>query len=257
MNGGTINEADAACQQCPALGVPPRATSRPSRCPRFAGRARLWYIAPVRVTEIYKSIQGETTHAGLPCTLVRFTACNLRCSWCDTPHAFHGGVERTRDDIRAEVRQLGAALVLLTGGEPLLQRDLPELASELLADGHRVMVETGGHLDIEPLPHGCIVILDVKCPGSGESARNLLSNLDHLEAGDEVKFVIADEADFRFAAELVRSGRIPDCAELLYSPVYGACDARALVKWVLDSGLRGRVQLQLHKYIWGADAQGV
>lgn len=223
----------------------------------FAGPLRLWYIGLVRVTEIYKSIQGETTFAGLPCTLVRFTACNLRCSWCDTPHAFQGGQERSRESIRAEVARLGAPLVLLTGGEPLLQQDLPELASELMGDGFRVMVETGGHMDVSAMPPGCAIILDIKCPGSGESARNLESNWSRLRPGDEVKFVVADEADFRFAGAIVRAGRIPESVEILYSPVHGACEPRALVEWLLASRLRGRVQLQLHKYIWGADAQGV
>lgn len=211
----------------------------------------------MRVTEIYKSIQGETTYAGLPCTLVRFTACHLRCVWCDTPHAFQGGQERSREEIRAEVRRLGAPLVLLTGGEPLLQRDLPALARELMDDGFRVMVETSGSLDISPLPEGSVVILDVKCPGSGESQHNRWSNLEHLEPCDEVKFVIADHRDWQFADNLVRSGRIPAFVEILYSPVHGSCDPKELVNWLLESGLRGRVQLQIHKVIWGAHTQGV
>ena len=211
----------------------------------------------MRVTEIYKSIQGETTFAGLPCTLVRFTGCNLRCVWCDTPHSFHGGEDRTRDEIRAEVKRLGAPLVLLTGGEPLLQKDLPELAQELIDDGFRVMVETGGSLDVSPMPSGAVIILDLKCPKSGEMHRNLWSNLAALKAGDEVKFVVADHGDFEWARGVVDAGKIPAFAEILYSPVHGVCAPKDLVQWVLDARVRGRVQLQLHKYIWGADAQGV
>ena len=198
----------------------------------------------MRVTEIYKSIQGETTFAGLPCTLVRFTGCNLRCVWCDTPHSFHGGEDRTREEIRAEVARLGANLVLLTGGEPLLQKDLPELAAELISDGFRVMVETGGSLDVSVMPPGTVLILDLKCPQSGESHRNLWSNLAALRAGDEVKFVIADRRDFDWAKGVVEAGKIPAFAEILYSPVHGVCDPKSLVLWVLESNIRGRVQLQ-------------
>lgn len=211
----------------------------------------------MRVSEIYKSIQGETTFAGLPCTLVRFTACNLRCGWCDTAHAFQGGAERSREEIHAEVQRLGAPLVLLTGGEPLLQKELPLLAEELLARGYQVMVETGGSLDVSALPSGTVIILDLKCPHSGESERNLWSNLGVLEPGDQVKFVIANEADWEWTRGIVQSGQIPQSIEILYSPVHGICDPRALVGWLLASGLRGRLQLQLHKYIWGASVQGV
>ena len=142
-------------------------------------------------------------------------------------------------------------------GEPLLQKDLPELASELMADGFRVMVEPGGSLDVSPMPPGTVIILDLKCPDSGESHRNLWSNLAALRDGDEVKFVIAGRRDFDWARQLVDAGKIPSHAEILYSPVHGVCDPKDLVQWVLDARVRGRVQLQLHQYIWGADAQGV
>jgi 7-carboxy-7-deazaguanine synthase len=211
----------------------------------------------VRVTEIYKSIQGESTFVGRPCTLVRFTGCNLRCVWCDTAYAFHGGTDRTIEEILAEVRRLGAPLVLLTGGEPLLQHDLPELARRLLAERYEVLVETGGSLDITPLPEDCVTILDVKCPGSGEVERNLWANLGRLRPHDEVKFVLADESDYRWARDVLGRGLVPESAEVLLSPVHGQLDPRDLARWMLEDGTRGRLHLQVHKYIWGADAQSV
>jgi 7-carboxy-7-deazaguanine synthase len=209
----------------------------------------------VRVTEIYKSIQGESTYAGLPCTLVRFTGCNLRCAWCDTAYAFEGGEEKSREEILGEVRRLGARLVLLTGGEPLLQKELPALARDLLAEGYTVLVETGGSLDISPLPERTVTILDIKCPGSGEEHRNLWSNLDRLRPGDQVKLVLADRRDYEWARGVL--GRVPRDAEVLWSPVHGVLDPRNLAAWILEDGARGRLHLQIHKYVWGAEARGV
>lgn len=160
-------------------------------------------------------------------------------------------------EVLQEIRRLGCPLVLLTGGEPLLQRELPDLARRLIDTGHTVLVETGGSLDIEPLPDETIVILDIKCPGSGEAQRNRWENLAQLRQGDEVKFVLADAADYTFARDVVRSGRIPRGVEILLSPVHGTLDPRDLSRWLLEDRLPVRLNLQVHKYIWGADAKGV
>jgi 7-carboxy-7-deazaguanine synthase len=211
----------------------------------------------MRVAEIYKSIQGESTFAGLPCTLVRFTGCNLRCVWCDTPHAFSGGEEKSRAEVLAEVQRLGVPLVLLTGGEPLLQREVPVLAADLLAQGFTVLVETGGSLDISVLPQGCVTILDLKCPGSGEVDRNCWENLNRLRPGDELKLVLADQSDYLWARDVLARKELPAFVEVLLSPVHGVLDPRDLARWMLADGLRARLHLQLHKYIWGPNVRSV
>jgi 7-carboxy-7-deazaguanine synthase len=211
----------------------------------------------MRITEIYASIQGETQYAGLPCTLVRTTGCDLRCSYCDSAFAFHGGQEMSLDQILAAVRDLGAPLVLLTGGEPMLQRDLPELAAMLLAGGYRVMIETSGAHPVDSLPSGVVRIVDVKTPGSGESARIRWEVLDGLRPQDAVKFVLTSEADYRWAADVIRSRKLDQRTEVLISPSHGALDPRELVAWMLRDRLGARLNLQLHKYIWSPDARGV
>jgi 7-carboxy-7-deazaguanine synthase len=211
----------------------------------------------MRITEIYASIQGETQYAGLPCTLVRTTGCDLRCTYCDSAFAFHGGQDMNPDQILAAVRDLGAPLVLLTGGEPMLQREIGQLAAMLLADGYRVMIETSGAHPVDSLPAGVVRIVDVKTPGSGESARMRWEVLDGLRSQDAVKFVLASEADYRWAAEVVRSRALDQRTEVLMSPVHGALDPQELVAWMLRDRLRARLNLQLHKYIWSPDARGV
>jgi len=211
----------------------------------------------MRITEIYASIQGETQYAGLPCTLVRTTGCDLRCTYCDSAFAFHGGQEMNPDQVLAAVRDLGAPLVLLTGGEPMLQREIGQLAAMLLADGYRVMIETSGAHPVDSLPAGVVRIVDVKTPGSGESARMRWEVLDGLRSQDAVKFVLASEADYRWAAEVVRSRALDQRTEVLMSPVHGALDPQELVAWMLRDRLRARLNLQLHKYIWSPDARGV
>jgi 7-carboxy-7-deazaguanine synthase len=211
----------------------------------------------MKLFELYTSIQGETRHAGRPCTLVRFAACDLRCTYCDTEYAFVGGIDRTVDEIVAEVRGLGPRLVLLTGGEPLLQRDLPLLAERLLGEGFEVMVETSGAHDIGGLPKGVITILDVKTPGSGEAARNLWSNLDRLGKKDAVKFVVTSEADYRFAADVILKRSLAERTEVLLSPAWGLLDPRDLVAWMLRDRLEARLNLQVHKYVWGPEARRV
>ncbi len=210
----------------------------------------------MRVTEIFFSIQGEGTRAGRPCAFVRFTGCDLRCVYCDTAYAFHGGRELSREAILAELERYPTKLVLLTGGEPTLQRELPELARELLARGWEVTVESHGQRPTDALPPEVVRILDVKTPGSGEVATEL-SWLAGLRPHDEVKFVVQDEADFRWSLDVVRTHRLVGRAHLLFSPVWGKVAPADLARWLLESGVDARLSLQLHKVLWGADVRGV
>jgi 7-carboxy-7-deazaguanine synthase len=211
----------------------------------------------MRISEIYTSIQGETQYAGLPCTLVRTTGCDLRCGYCDSAFAFHGGREMTLDEIEREVARLGAPLVLLTGGEPMLQRELPELASRLLRARYRVMIETSGAHPLDTLPPEVVRVIDVKTPGSGEAHRNRPELLRELRPGDAVKFVLTDEADYRWAVELIRAHELAGQAEVLLSPVHGRLDPKILVEWMLRDRVPARLNLQLHKYIWEPETRGV
>jgi len=210
------------------------------------------------INEIFHSIQGESTHTGKPCVFVRLTACDLRCSWCDTPYAFTEGRKMSLDEVLQQVDSYGCGLVEITGGEPLLQRDVYPLMDRLLDSGKTVMVETGGHMSLEKVPAPVIKIVDVKCPGSGESHRNHWDNLANLTPHDEVKFVIKDRADYEFARDTIRrhqlAGRV---AAVLFSPVHGVLDPKDLAAWILEDRLEVRLQLQVHKFIWGADARGV
>lgn len=210
------------------------------------------------VNEIFHSIQGESTYAGEPCVFVRLTACDLRCSWCDTPYAFHEGTKMSLDQVIAEVERYGCPMVEITGGEPLLQKDVYPLMSRLLDQGKTVLIETGGHRSIEHVPDGVIRIVDVKCPGSGEAARMDWANLDRLSASDQVKFVIKDRTDYEYARDVVRrEGLERRVAAVLFSPVHGVMDASALARWILDDRLPVRLQLQAHKFIWAPDTRGV
>src|SRR5262249_30542992 len=211
----------------------------------------------MRITEIYKSVQGETQYAGLPCTLVRTTGCDLRCGYCDRAFAVHRGKERSVDEIPAKVAELGAPLVLLTGGEPMLQRELPALARRLLDQGLRVMIETSGAHRLDTLPAEVVRIVDVKTPGSGESSRMAWDVLDGLRPRDAVKFVLCDEADYRWAATIIRERRLAERTEVLLSPVHGQLDPAALVAWMLRDRLPARLNLQIHKYIWSPEMRGV
>jgi 7-carboxy-7-deazaguanine synthase len=211
----------------------------------------------MRITEIYASVQGETQYAGLPCTLVRTTGCDLRCGYCDTAYSFYGGRDMTLEEIVAEVGKLGTPLVLLTGGEPMLQREIVALAERLLADGYRVMIETSGAHPVDVLPAEVIRIVDVKTPGSGESHRMRWEVLAGLRRTDAIKFVLADEADYRWAVGVIRGRDLASRAEILLSPVHGQLDPRELVAWMLRDRLPARLNLQIHKYVWGAEAQGV
>ncbi|MFP5264344.1 MAG: radical SAM protein [Blastocatellia bacterium] len=211
----------------------------------------------MRITEIYQSIQGESSYAGLPCVFVRTTGCDLRCSWCDSEFTFSGGTRMTPDEIIAEVEKYDCELVELTGGEPLLQAEIYELSARLAGGGHTVLIETGGHRDISKLDPRVIRIMDLKCPGSGECEKNMLSNLDHLRAADEVKLVIADRPDYEWALRTVREHGLEGRVKLLISTVYGVIKPEQVVAWMLEDKLRARFQLQLHKYIWAPEARKV
>jgi len=210
------------------------------------------------INEIFHSIQGESTHTGRPCVFVRLTACDLRCSWCDTPYAFHEGRKMSVEQVVADVAAFDCPVVEITGGEPLLQKDVYPLMQQLLDRGHTVLLETGGHRSIAEVPPGVVRIIDVKCPASGESAKNDWTNLDRLTAHDEVKFVIQDRVDYEFAKDVIRRYALESrCAAVLMSPVHGVLAARDLAAWILADRLPVRLQLQAHKYIWSADARGV
>jgi 7-carboxy-7-deazaguanine synthase len=210
------------------------------------------------IHEIYVSVQGESSFAGLPCTFVRTTGCNLRCTWCDTPQAFYGGKRMRRDEVLTAALATGTDLVELTGGEPLLQPGVVDLMRELCDAGKTVLLETSGEADVASVDPRVHKIMDIKAPGSGESHRNRWSNLDHLTDKDEIKFVLADRADYEFMRDVVRDRDLGQkTPHLLASTVFGSLAPSDLVRWVLADKLRVRVQLQLHKHIWSPSAQGV
>jgi len=212
----------------------------------------------VTINEIFYSVQGESSFAGQPCVFVRLTACDLRCSWCDTPYAFHEGSKRPLEAVLQDVDRYDCALVEVTGGEPLLQEDVYPLMDALVARGKTVLLETGGHRSTERVPDAVVTILDVKCPGSGEARRMDWSNLDRLRPHDEVKFVIKDRADYEYARGVVRERDLASrAAAVHFSPVHGEMDLRTLSEWVLADRLPVRVQVQLHKYIWDPSTRGV
>ena len=210
------------------------------------------------INEIFYSIQGESSYAGRPCVFVRLTACDLRCTWCDTPYSFYEGRKRSLDEVLDEVEKYDCPLVELTGGEPLLQEEVYPLMHRLLEQGRTVLIETGGHRSTERVPEQAVTILDVKCPGSGEAHRNDWSNLVRLRPHDEVKFVLQDRADYEYARDLVqRHDLAARASAVLFSPVHGVLNPRQLSEWVLQDHLPVRVQLQVHKYIWDPDTRGV
>jgi 7-carboxy-7-deazaguanine synthase len=210
------------------------------------------------INEIFHSIQGESTRAGRPCVFVRLTACDLRCTWCDTAYAFHEGRSRSIDEVMAEVEGYDCSLVEVTGGEPLLQDDVYPLMERLLASGKTVLLETGGHRPIDRVPEAVVKIVDVKCPGSGESDKNDWRNLGLLSSHDEVKFVIQDRADYEFARDVIsRHGLASTCAAIHFSPVHGVMDLQELSRWMIADDVPARLQVQLHKYIWPPATRGV
>jgi 7-carboxy-7-deazaguanine synthase len=210
------------------------------------------------VNEIFYSIQGESTRAGRPCVFVRLTACDLRCSWCDTAYAFYEGRKMSVDEVVAEVDRHNCSLVEITGGEPLLQEDVYPLMDRLLAHGRTVMLETGGHRPLARVPAEVHKIVDVKCPGSGEADNNDWDNLSRLGPRDEVKFVVKDRADYEFARDVIARCDLPSrAAAVLVSPVHGVLHPKTLSEWMLADHLPARLQLQIHKYIWPPETRGV
>jgi len=213
----------------------------------------------LRVTEIFRSIQGESTHAGRPCTFVRLTGCPMRCVWCDSEYTFTGGEHISLEDVMQQVRAYACKLVEVTGGEPLAQREAFTLIKSLCDEGYEVLIETGGYVSTEKVDGRASVILDVKCPASGEEARNHWPNLERLRADrDEVKFVIADRGDWDYAREVIARYDLEHRAKaVLISPVWEAVALTDVADWISSSGLDVRMQLQMHKQIWGAEARGV
>ena len=210
------------------------------------------------LNEIFYSVQGESSYAGQRCVFVRLTACDLRCSWCDTPYAFYEGRKHELSDVVARVDAYDCSLVELTGGEPLLQEDVYSLMQELLDRGKTVLLETGGHRSTERVPAGVVTILDVKCPGSGEAGKMHWENLERLRPVDEVKFVIKDRTDYDYARDVIARYDLRHRAAAIHlSPVHGVMHPRTLSEWVLADNLPVRVQLQLHKYIWEPETRGV
>ena len=213
----------------------------------------------LRVTEIFQSIQGESTHAGRPCAFVRLTGCPMRCVWCDSEYTFTGGNHFSIDEVLAQVRAMGCNLVEVTGGEPLAQPNAFTLINKLCEDGYEVLVETGGYVSTASVDPRAAIILDVKCPGSGEEARNHWPNLDLLRADkDEVKFVVADRSDWDFARDIIERFDLEKRAKaVLISPVWNGVNLQEVAGWITSSGLNVRMQLQMHKYVWGPEARGV
>jgi 7-carboxy-7-deazaguanine synthase len=203
------------------------------------------------ITEIFKSIQGESSYAGIPCSFIRTTGCNLRCVWCDTEYAFYGGQKMTIEEILTAIEPHGCNLVEITGGEPLLQEEVPELCSQLLRRGHTVLIETGGALDIRVLPGEIIKILDIKCPESGMTEHMNWQNLQYLGPKDEIKFVINSRKDYDWAVEIMNRYQLHQKNLILFSPVYQKMPADQLAEWILGDKLPVRFQIQLHKALWG------
>jgi 7-carboxy-7-deazaguanine synthase len=209
------------------------------------------------INEIFHSIQGESTWAGQPCVFVRLTACNLRCRWCDTAYAFHDGQPMTVPDVTVKVLEYDCPLVQITGGEPLLQPNVFALMTRLCDLGKRVLLETSGSVDVAAVDPRVVKIMDLKCPGSGEHSKNQLTNLAHLDKKDELKFVIADRADYEWARTALAGHRLNQVCTVLFSPVWGELPLQDLAQWVLADRLPVRVQTQRHKLIWGPDQRGV
>ena len=211
----------------------------------------------MRISEIFYSIQGESSYAGQPCVFVRLTGCPLRCTWCDTDYAFYGGQDGSIDEILAKVQTYGCRLVEVTGGEPLAQPESLPLLTRLCDAGYTVLLETSGAIDIAPVDPRAHIILDVKCPGSGMTERMYWPNLVALTTKDEAKFVLTDRADYEWAKEMLAHHHLADRCSVLFSPVFGSLDLRQLAEWILADRLPVRFQVQLHKYIWAPDMRGV
>ena len=211
----------------------------------------------MKVNEIFKSIQGETTFQGAPSLFIRTTGCNLRCAWCDTRYAYDDGTDYTVEELLKIVENYQCNYVVITGGEPLTQTEVPLLVERLVKNGYTVLVETNGSLDISILHPDSFKIVDIKCPGSGMAEKMHWQNMDHLTAQDEIKFIIADREDYLWAKSIIESYKPPDRCTVLLSPAFNSLDPKALAGWILADNLSVRLQLQIHKYIWGTEVRGV
>ena len=211
----------------------------------------------MKVCEIFASIQGESTYAGLPCVFVRLTGCNLRCAYCDTTYAYEEGREMSEGEVLQAVQAYGIRLVEITGGEPLMQRDTFPLATKMLDSGFSVLIETNGSLDIKALDKRAVVIMDIKTPKSGMFGKMALGNLDLLKENDELKFVVADREDYDWVVRFIRDYHLPEKCTVLLSPAYGLLSAETLSRWIIEDRLPVRLNLQIHKYIYSPDRRGV
>ena len=211
----------------------------------------------LKINEIYKSIQGESTHTGRPCIFVRLTYCNLRCTYCDTEYAFYEGKEKKIDTIMDEVKSMNCTLVEVTGGEPLFQPNCIELLNRLVNEGYEVMLETGGSISISDVPKSIIKIVDFKCPTSGMMKKNLWSILDDIQSHDEIKFVIGNREDFDWACKRINEYSLAEKCTILFSPVFGEIEPKEIIDWIVDENIPVRFQLQSHKYIWPSEKKGV
>ena len=212
---------------------------------------------PLKINEIYYSVQGESTHAGRPCIFIRLTYCNLRCTYCDTEYAFYDGEDMENVDIIKKIHQWDCNLVEVTGGEPLFQEECIDLLKKLVSSNYEVMLETGGSLSISDVPNEVIKIVDFKCPSSAMEKKNLWSIVDNLQPHDEVKFVIGNREDFDWAKGKITKYSLDKICTLLFSPTFGAIDPQQIVEWILAENLPVRIQMQMHKMIWSPDKQGV
>ena len=211
----------------------------------------------LKINEIYKSIQGESTHTGRPCIFVRLTYCNLSCTYCDTEYAFYEGKEKKIDTIMDEVKSMNCTLVEVTGGEPLFQPNCIELLNRLVNEGYEVMLETGGSISISDVPKSIIKIVDFKCPTSGMMKKNLWSILDDIQSHDEIKFVIGNREDFDWACKRINEYSLAEKCTILFSPVFGEIEPKEIIDWIVDENIPVRFQLQSHKYIWPSEKKGV
>jgi len=211
----------------------------------------------MKICEIFTSIQGETSHAGMPCTFIRLTGCNLRCLYCDTEYAYEEGIELTEAEIINEVELIGVHLITITGGEPLLQEEIYRLTERLIGEGYKVLIETNGTMSIKDIDSRAVIVLDIKTPGSGMWDEMDLSNLDYIKPADEIKFVITDRADYEWSKDMMQKYNLSSKCQVFFSPAFGIILPETLVKWILEDRLDARLNLQMHKYIYGSDRRGI
>jgi len=211
----------------------------------------------LKINEIYKSIQGESRFAGEPCVFIRLTGCNLRCSWCDTKYAYYKGREVSIKQVMDKISALHCKLVQVTGGEPLLQQETHQLIKQLVKKGFRVMIGTNGSQDISKIDKRVVKLVDIKCPGSGESGKTLWGNLKYLTKNDEVKFVLSGRKDYDWAKKVTQKYELAGKTRVVFGAAYGKLSLKLLSGWILNDGIDARLGFQLHKYVWGADAKSV